>query len=216
MSLIFAFLSFVQMRSCSWTAVPCVLLTSPLTSRGSLPSFQVTLLFFFFLSVYLLCFACMGDQFVFSSLPCQVEFYFIIHTNNKKYHLKKKIKKSRTTLTCTELLYTFPSIVIMWSNLPRENRANKVKLRWKVNIITVNFCYLDLPVFVWNHVYRIDSVTVRHSLSIISWLLWSLDALILPVFLCLQTILTEVLWFSFVDARKTIFKIRFFVLHAEQ
>lgn len=46
--------------------------------------------FFFFLSVYLLCFACIGDQFVFSSLPCQVEFYFIIHTNNKKYHLKIK------------------------------------------------------------------------------------------------------------------------------
>ncbi len=44
MSLIFAFVSFLQMRSCSWTAVPSVLLTSPLTSRSSLPSFQVTLL----------------------------------------------------------------------------------------------------------------------------------------------------------------------------
>lgn len=31
------------MRSCSWTAVRSVLLTSPLTSRSSLPSFQVTL-----------------------------------------------------------------------------------------------------------------------------------------------------------------------------
>lgn len=57
MSLIFSFLSFVQMRSCSWTAVPSVLLTSPLTSRGSLPSFQVKLLF---LSIYLLCLGVWG------------------------------------------------------------------------------------------------------------------------------------------------------------
>lgn len=122
MSLIFPFLSFVQMRSCSWTAVPSVLLTSPLTSRGSLPSFQVKLLF---LSIYLLCLGvwglhllyfvillkficCLSNCFLFSDI--QVAFYVI----------------NSSSL----LLYTFPTTlniptVVILSNLPQEIGANK-------------------------------------------------------------------------------------------
>lgn len=44
MSLTCAFLCLVQMRSCSWTALRSVLLTSPRSSGGSSLSFQVTLL----------------------------------------------------------------------------------------------------------------------------------------------------------------------------
>lgn len=109
MSLILSFLSFVQMRSCSWTAVPCVLLTLPLTSNGSLPSFQVKLLFLFCvclfcvvvwgLHFYLLYFVilaqficCLSNCFLFSAI--QVAFYVI----NYSYLL----------------LYVFPTGTLTW------------------------------------------------------------------------------------------------------
>lgn len=59
MSLTCAFLCLVQMRSCSWTALRSVLLTSPRSSGGSLLSFQVTLLL---ISLYLSLFSHLWDR----------------------------------------------------------------------------------------------------------------------------------------------------------
>lgn len=186
---------FPQMRSCSWTAVPCVLLTSPRTLRGSLPSSQVTP-HPFCLSFL---FGCTGICVSARCPPLIYFFYLCLFAVSQFSSKDNEVKCSLLTLSHVNLYRTaLPSMVIMWSNLTQNNRANKVELRRKVNIRTVHYCYFDLPVFVLN------IVDVGHSLYIIFWLGWSLDTPLCHYWMP-PDYWTLVLWF-----RKIIFKTRIF------
>lgn len=97
---------------------------------------------------------------------CECTLYTIILNlliNNSHWNLKKKsalFDPERRELYGI-IFYCSKDVVIQYRS-SWENRANKVRLRWKVNIV--------LKVSVCNHVYMIFSVT---SLFIISKHLWS-------------------------------------------